>query len=732
MAATKAVHVEDASTISDPTSDNPGHTSLRKTQLQGGYECFFVKDPPPELQTDCCICLCHLREPHLMDCKCGSNFCRTCIEPVKAEGKPCPLCNSSFTTAIPNRQLERVLNEMHVYCSHKDSGCGWEGELVSLPQHLNIEPLSDNERLSGCPFTLLKCSHCKEDVLRQDIVDHETNRCLQRPFSCDYCHDYESTCEDVTSNHWPICPFRPTPCPNECGVYPERQNLEEHLERACPITVVECPFSYAGCVKRIPRKDMPLHITENLASHMSWQAASHQQQLEKLQESLFLQRTHHEQQLGKLQETLSLLTDHHQKQIEELQQLLSVQTATSQHQLKNLEESLSLQAASHQQQVEKFQKVMQNVTAENEQLKVQVQKIKAGQLKLQEQTKQSQELSSQLDQRVTTLEKENKTMKRRLDQQAQTIADLLRDSKSMTGIIQEVKKAQTESIRDIRRDIDTMKVSERESSKALRSELERQSQTVLELQKDSKHKLLAMRQEIGKLKTEIASMKQNQEQLVKDKLSTIERETKALRSRLDQQAHVSTDLQKNPRGTMTTVPREDPQIERIKGDISEIRSEMNDTLKVHIGLIPLEVKMYNFRRHKTLSMDWFSSPFYTHPRGYKICLNVDANGYGEGKGTHVSVFIYMMQGEFDNELKWPFRGTITIQLLNQKRDEVNPHYTVVHFDQHTKANVASRVFDENRATSGQGMLKYVAHADLQHRFLVNDTLCFRISKVDFL
>ena len=169
MASTKAIPLEDASVTSNSaTGENDGHTSLRRTQLQGGYECFFVKDPPQELQTDCSVCLCLLREPHLMDCECGCNFCRTCIEPIKAEGKPCPLCNSCFTTAIPNRQLERVLNEMYVYCSHKDSGCAWKGELIALPQHLNIEPCTD--RLSGCQYAPLKCSHCKETFFGEILL----------------------------------------------------------------------------------------------------------------------------------------------------------------------------------------------------------------------------------------------------------------------------------------------------------------------------------------------------------------------------------------------------------------------------------------------------------------------------------------------------------------------------------------------------------------------------------
>ena len=52
-----------------------------------------------------------------------------------------------------------------------------------------------------------------------------------------------------------------------------------------------------------------------------------------------------------------------------------------------------------------------------------------------------------------------------------------------------------------------------------------------------------------------------------------------------------------------------------------------------------------------------------------MCLKVYANGNGVGMKTHVSVFLYMMKGEYDDSLKWPFQGDITIQLLSQIEDD---------------------------------------------------------------
>ena len=49
-----------------------------------------------------------------------------------------------------------------------------------------------------------------------------------------------------------------------------------------------------------------------------------------------------------------------------------------------------------------------------------------------------------------------------------------------------------------------------------------------------------------------------------------------------------------------------------------------------------------------------------------MCLSIDTKGWGDGKDTHVSVGVHMMKGEIDSHLKWPFKGEITVQLVNQK------------------------------------------------------------------
>ena len=74
---------------------------------------------------------------------------------------------------------------------------------------------------------------------------------------------------------------------------------------------------------------------------------------------------------------------------------------------------------------------------------------------------------------------------------------------------------------------------------------------------------------------------------------------------------------------------------------------------------PVDYYLFEFGYYKQANKKWMSKPFYTHPGGYKMCLNVFANGIGKGKNSHVSVFANVMKGSFDIDLAWPFLGVIT-------------------------------------------------------------------------
>ncbi|XP_020913585.1 TNF receptor-associated factor 6 isoform X2 [Exaiptasia diaphana] len=63
-----------------------------------------------------------------------------------------------------------------------------------------------------------------------------------------------------------------------------------------------------------------------------------------------------------------------------------------------------------------------------------------------------------------------------------------------------------------------------------------------------------------------------------------------------------------------------------------------------------------------------SPPFYTGLYGYKMCLRMNLNGVDSGVDRHISLFVHMMQGEWDDILEWPFTGRITLAILDQSEN----------------------------------------------------------------
>jgi len=73
----------------------------------------------------------------------------------------------------------------------------------------------------------------------------------------------------------------------------------------------------------------------------------------------------------------------------------------------------------------------------------------------------------------------------------------------------------------------------------------------------------------------------------------------------------------------------------------------------------------------------YSRPFYTKPGGYKMCLAVYLNGDGAGKGSHLSVYFTVLQGEYDPLQEWPFRYKVSLMLLNQDYSQDAVHKDVI-------------------------------------------------------
>ncbi len=480
----------------------------------------FVDPPPKQLLLECPICYGLLYNPHIVSC-CGYHFCEHCLERVKEDENPCPMCKEQFTS-LRNKALQRDINQLAVLCpnaSNKEhrsddiaeSSCDWSGELGLLEGHLEI-----GHRNGGCKFVTVGCMYgCGHLDKRRDLTSHEVI-CPKRPFSCDYCGEYESTCEDVIDVHWKECLMYPVECPNLCQLrYLARGQLPKHLKNDCELEVVLCHFSWTGCNLKVQRQKLEEHEQQNIVSHV---------------------------------QKLSLVSSELLNTVEGLKQSNDI-----------LQNAVTLL---QQQEIETNAKI-QHLKDRN----------------------------TELDKTVNTLQYENDTLK----------------------------------------------------------------------------------QQVTKMFIE---------------------------SRAEQ----------------------------------EVLKRRSFSLESSIGLPPFSFIMENLQEHLQKNIDFFSPSFYSYIGGYRLRIKVTPNGIFFGEGSHLSLTVYIMKGVFDDYLRWPFRGSVTVALLDQLNDTDHKVETIT-FDKGTSIKASGRVIGRDINEKGLVMYEFFDHSWLKPNsknrklYVKEDKILFKVVSV---
>ena len=168
--------------------------------------------------------------------------------------------------------------------------------------------------------------------------------------------------------------------------------------------------------------------------------------------------------------------------------------------------------------------------------------------------------------------------------------------------------------------------------------------------------------------------------------------------------------------------KQSKEIQSQRDMITALQQEDRE-LYFHTGLLPYYITPSNYNKKRI-----FSPQMYTHPGGYKFELLLFPKGANAGTGTEVSIAVYSVKGDYDSELKFPVKFTITVQLLNQHRDQ----------DHHTK-DIQCEIKNRKRIGDQKNNIgadyKFIPLTDLewnsekQTQYLKDDCLRFRITKI---
>ena len=164
----------------------------------------------------------------------------------------------------------------------------------------------------------------------------------------------------------------------------------------------------------------------------------------------------------------------------------------------------------------------------------------------------------------------------------------------------------------------------------------------------------------------------------------------------------------------------------IKRELSSARKELDSKC-----VPPLVYKMTNYGVLKANKKTWSSPYFYTHPGEYKMKFRVYPGGCEEEGKDYLSVFIFLSSGPNDDELVWPFDGSITISILNQSQDSWH-HSREIDWRGSDASTSGKPVND--RSNSGWGKRQFISHSYLELvsdtcRYVKDDYIYFQVSSI---
>lgn len=157
-------------------------------------------------------------------------------------------------------------------------------------------------------------------------------------------------------------------------------------------------------------------------------------------------------------------------------------------------------------------------------------------------------------------------------------------------------------------------------------------------------------------------------------------------------------------------------------------------LEAVILVPPIVFKLRNFTIRKARNERWSSPKFFSHPGGYRLCLSVDANGNAQNRGTHISVYVRLVKSPNHSQLVWPFRGELTIEMLNQAED--GGHFSKTILFDWKESDVRNCVaLGPETGSRGWGYHDFIPHNMLDHNmatnthYLKDDCIYVRVPKI---
>ena len=124
-----------------------------------------------------------------------------------------------------------------------------------------------------------------------------------------------------------------------------------------------------------------------------------------------------------------------------------------------------------------------------------------------------------------------------------------------------------------------------------------------------------------------------------------------------------------------------------------------------------------------------SDPFYSHPGGYMFQLHVVVS---LDRGTiYIGARVHLLEGEHDDHIMFPFKGTLTLSLMNQRMDREHQEKVLQLHPQFCQKENQDTMQDSGRFLSMLPRCRWKENSSSVPCYVVDERLYIKVSSIDF-
>ena len=243
-----------------------------------------------------------------------------------------------------------------------------------------------------------------------------------------------------------------------------------------------------------------------------------------------------------------------------------------------------------------------------------------------------------------------------------------------------------------------------------------------------------LKQELVEMKEEMSEVKETHKQELNEMKEAHKQELKEVKEKINY-------LQEANEGVKRSFEELRKKQDAMKIEIDEetVRQKrkfyyLQTNLQTHtmpLPVPPFYFTIVNASHYLKYNMVYSSDPFYSHPGGYKLTASVYS--YNSLIGANMWVSVNIQRGEFDDQLLWPFKGKVTVQVYNFTTEEWSNEETIVLNEEKCGVYFVQRCFDV-QSHGRQWQQNFLSVYELQKHYTSSEDgsiTRFRVLKVEF-